>query len=78
MESAFLDALIKLGSTGLVAGVLWIIAKRFMDETVTQMSSRIDSLEKRSEACEKDRSTIHTQMIAILQDARCPHKSEQR
>ena len=59
MENAILDAFIKLSSTGVVAGVLWIIAKRFMDETVKQMSSRIDSLEQRSDECEKDRMTLH-------------------
>jgi len=59
MESTLLDAIIKLGSTGIVAGILWIIAKRFMDETVKQMSARIDSLEKRSDACEADRAKLH-------------------
>lgn len=59
MENAIFDAFIKLSSTGVVAGVLWIIAKRFMDETVKQMSARIDSLESRSDECEKDRAKLH-------------------
>jgi len=66
METALLDALIKVGSTGLVAGVLWIIAKRFMDETVKQMSSRIDALEKRSDSCEEDRKQLHNRVFNLL------------
>jgi len=66
METALFDAIIKVGSTGLVAGVLWIIAKRFMDETVKQMSSRIDALEKRSDSCEEDRKQLHTRIFNLL------------
>lgn len=61
-----LDALLKLGSTGIVAYILWVIAKRFMDETVKQMSSRIDALEIASKACEEDRRGLHNQIVEIL------------
>ena len=66
MENAILDALIKLGSTGIVAGILWVIAKRFMDETVKQMSSRIESLERRSDECEKDRARLHDKFYEAI------------
>lgn len=62
------EALVNLGSVGAVAAVMYITAKRFMDETVKQMSSRIDSLEKRSDACEQDRMRLHAEMIRIAQE----------
>ena len=64
--NTIIDSLIKLGSTGILAGVLWVFAKRFMDETVMQMSHRIDALERGVKACEEDRRTLHAQIVEIL------------
>lgn len=68
MDNIILDSLIKLGSTGIVAAILWVIAKRFMDETVKQMNSRIDALEHSAALCEADRKDLHKQIVSILQD----------
>lgn len=74
MDPSIIDGLIKLGSTGILAGVLWIIAKRFMDETVTQMGSRIDALEAASQACENqelnDRDTVATIALIVAETSK--------
>lgn len=65
MEELLLKGLSSLGSAGIVALVLWHIAKRFMDETVKQMSNRIDSLEKAAEDCAKDRRMMHSEIVEL-------------
>ena len=64
--TTIIDSLVKLGSTGILAGVLWVFAKRFMDETVTQMNHRIDALERGMKTCEEDRKSLHRQVVEIL------------
>lgn len=75
METTVIDTLIKLGSTGILAGVLWLIAKRFMDETVQQMSARIAALEIATQECEADRRTLHSQIVDILTERKHQHES---
>lgn len=66
MNDTFLDFLSKLGGPGITAGVLWVISKRFMDETIKQMSSRIDALEKAAQACEAERRSLSDKIFQIL------------
>ena len=67
-ESLYIDVLTKFGSAGLLAFVMWVVAKRFMDETVKQMSARIDALEARSNSCEEDRKKLHEKVFLLLSD----------
>ena len=66
MESALLESFIKLGSLGLLSVILWLIAKRFMDETVTQMGKRIDALEAATKVCEAHRQDLQNRIFEIL------------
>lgn len=69
MEADYLlKALIQFGSTGIMAWVMYKIAQRFMDETVKQMSSRIDALEKESSKCQEDRKELHKEFNEFLKD----------
>lgn len=65
MEELVIKGLSSLGSAGIVAVVMWTIAKRFMDETVDQMSARIESLEKATEECAKDRRQMHSEIVEL-------------
>lgn len=72
MEDHVFAALSQLGSSGIVAGILWVIAKRFMDggdakhiEIITQFTARISALEKSSEECNNDRKRLHSEMIQL-------------
>ena len=65
MEELITKSIASLGSAGLVAAVLWTVAKRFMDETVKQMTARIDSLEKSAEECAKDRRAMHAEIVDL-------------
>ncbi len=69
MEELLLKSLSTVGSSGIIGLVLWTIAKRFMDETVKQMSSRIDSLEKATEECAKDRREMHREIVELARKA---------
>lgn len=66
-----------LGSSGVVAWVLWIVAKRFIEEhskqvqiTQDQMSKRIDATEKRNDECEEDRKVLHSQLIQVMRETK--------
>jgi hypothetical protein len=61
-----LESLLKLGGTGLVAGVLWKIANRCMDETVGQMSARITALEAAVVECAKERKEMQEKLFDFL------------
>lgn len=65
MEELIVKGLASLGSAGIVALVLWHIAKRFMDETVNQMSARIESLEKAAHECAQDRRMMHAEIVDL-------------
>lgn len=65
MDEFITKALIGLGSSGISTGILWLIAKRFMDETVTQMSNRIDALEASVEECAEDRRRMHKEIVEL-------------
>lgn len=73
-EPLYVEILTKFGSAGLLAWIMWIIAKRFMDETVRQMSSRIDALEARSNSCEEDRKKLHEKVFVLLSGADSHYK----
>lgn len=72
MEEKLFSAFAQLGSSGLLAWILWIIAKRFMDgsdakhtEIVTQFTSRITALEKSSNECNEDRKLLHKEILSL-------------
>lgn len=65
MDEILTKGLASLGSAGVVAVVLWNVAKRFMDETVTQMMGRIDSLEKAAAECASDRRAMHAEIVSL-------------
>lgn len=60
------EAFISLGGTGLLAYIMYTLAKQFIAALQIQVDSRIAALEKRSEDCEKDRERMHAQIISIL------------
>lgn len=66
MEELILKSIPSLGASGILAGVLWVIAKRFMDETVKQMNARIDALETAAAECAKDRREMHAEIVAMV------------
>jgi septal ring factor EnvC (AmiA/AmiB activator) len=66
MEELLTKAIPSMGSAGILAVVLWNIAKRFMDETVKQMGSRIDALERSVEECSKDRRQMHAEIVSLV------------
>lgn len=65
MEEFLTKTVASLGSAGILSVVLWNIAKRFMDETVKQMSERIASLERATEECAKDRRLMHAEIVDL-------------
>ncbi len=65
MEEFLTKTVASLGSAGILSVVLWNIAKRFMDETVKQMGARIESLEKATEECAKDRRMMHAEIVDL-------------
>ena len=65
MEELILKSMTSLGGAGVVALVLWHVAKRFMDETVRQMTLRIDSLEEAASECAKDRRQMHAEIVDL-------------
>lgn len=65
MEEFITKTVASLGSAGILSVVLWNIAKRFMDETVKQMGARIESLEKATEECAKDRRMMHAEIVEL-------------
>lgn len=76
MEEFIAKSLPSLGSAGMISAVLWYVAKRFMDETMSQvkqtqdqMTSRIVSLERGMEECAKDRRQMHEELLAIVKRA---------
>lgn len=68
MEDLIAKTLISVGSSGITCGILWVIANRFMNETVKQMDRRIEALEKASAECAEDRRRMHEQIVQILRD----------
>ncbi len=80
MDEVWIKLVIQLGSTGILAYVMYLFAKRFMDqnvtqmaETVKQMSLRIESSERRTDAtekrldhCEADRAQLHKEFAEVL------------
>ena len=66
MEEFLIKTIPSVGSAGILAVVLWHIAKRFMDETMKQqaettrqMSNRIDSLESHIKQCDDERRDLY-------------------
>lgn len=70
MDELIVKGIASLGSAGLVALVLWHIAKRFMDETVKQMNARIESLEHAADECAKDRRLMHAEIVDLARRLR--------
>jgi hypothetical protein len=60
------EAFISLGGTGLLAYIMYTLAKQFIAALQLQVDSRIAALEKRSAECEADRQRMHTQIVSIL------------
>jgi len=60
------EAFISLGGTGLLAYIMYTLAKQFIAALQLQVDSRIDALEKRSADCESDRQRMHAQIVSIL------------
>jgi gamma-glutamyl:cysteine ligase YbdK (ATP-grasp superfamily) len=65
MEDILTKSIASLGSAGVVAAIMWTIAKRFMDETVKQMTGRIESLERATDECAKDRRQMHSELLEL-------------
>jgi gamma-glutamyl:cysteine ligase YbdK (ATP-grasp superfamily) len=65
MEDILTKSIASLGSAGVVAAIMWTIAKRFMDETVKQMTGRIESLERATDECAKDRRQMHSEIVEL-------------
>lgn len=74
-EVEIMKLLAGLGGPGIVAAVMWFIARRFIEAHATQvqttqaeMSKRIDATEKRNDECEEDRKRLHNQLIEVMRD----------
>lgn len=65
MEELLIKSIPSLGASGILAYVLWVIAKRFMDETVKQMNARIAALELASTECAADRRAMHAEIVSL-------------
>lgn len=77
MEELILKTLPSLGSAGILSAVLWIIADRFMKETIKQMSARIDALEKAADDCMKDRRTLHQELVGLFKKIAVPNAKDE-
>ena len=81
MEEILLKLIPGLGSGGVVAGVLYLVAKRYFEdakaeralveqartETVTQMSARVTALEAHVVRCDEDRQKLWERLVTVAQ-----------
>jgi hypothetical protein len=73
METEVVKLLGNWGGPGLLAAVLWLVAKRYMDGhqaqvQVTQqaLTSRIEALEKSDAECQRERAELSRQLVDVL------------
>lgn len=76
-DAEVLKALLSMGGPGVVAAVMWVISKRYMDlharqveVTQQEMSKRIDAAEKSNKECQEHRIELQAQIVEILQEKR--------
>lgn len=73
MDPEILKNLSSIGGAGILAVAMWQIAKRFIEAhsdqvklTHSEMSKRVDALEKASADCEADRKALNGKLIEVL------------
>lgn len=74
MEDLIVKSLANLPAAVVLSTALWIMVKRFMDQSkedrdlvVKQFDARVASLERRSDACEEDRDRMRDEIFKLAQ-----------